>query len=242
MKIEEFGAYTVIALTLFMLISLPGIFFSVPNLNEPTPINQPEFDGSQDVNIPDTRVSNIFLVLMRIVLIILIVFALYKIIPFFRSTVLKSKPQKISEKESEIKLQDARIAAYEILRKALINEKYTNGFIEAYQRLDTDLEYFREIYRPKFWTPKEYAYSVREPVFRPAVYEFVSIFYDIRYGLRQAIRENVEKFITMLDYLFIKDVPEEVKLLMRSAYKEKVKVQDISIPRKGDLTKPGGKR
>ena len=88
------------------------------------------------------------------------------------------------------------------MNNSLASSNYTEGYIEAYQILDEDLDFFREIARPKFYTPKEYAFSVKNPVFKPAVYQFVKIFYGIRYGSIEATESNVKSDKTLNGKIF----------------------------------------
>lgn len=245
MKLNEISIYLTIAFVIYVLVSLPALFITQPRMvePEPDPINEP-FNPDIDVEPREFNPQSFSQVvtIFKIIGILFLVFLLYKMIPYI-SNYSGSKREKesrvLKEKEKIAKLKDARIEAYKILREGLVSQEYTSAFIMAYHTLDNDLQDFREFYRPTFWTPKEYAYAVREPVFRPSVYKFVKIFYDLRYGSIDAKRENLELFILMLDYLFRKDVPQDtLESLTREYEEETSNVKLRPLPRRGDPTKP----
>ena len=245
MKLNEISIYFFTAFAIFILISLPALFISQPRMSEPKPdpdlnISDPNIDiAPKEFN---TSSINTIVTIFKIVGVLFLLFLLFKLIPLINSDTGSNKKKDkriLKEKEKIDKLKDARTEAYKILREGLISGNYTKAFVKAYQTLDKDLQDFRDMYRPPFWTPKEYAYAVREPVFRPSVFKFVAIFYDLRYGSFDAKRSDLELFILMLDYLFIKDVPlDTLDSLTQEYTKETSNLKLRSIPRRGDPTKP----
>jgi hypothetical protein len=138
-------------------------------------------------------------------------------------------------------LEDARIAAYRIIEEGLQNGTYTESFVEAYIALDLALDDFRDIKRPKHITPKEYAFSVSTPVFRPSVFRFVSRFYELRYGGRHANEEDLLAFREQLNFLFIDEVTPTVLDTWQTEYETAVQGTTVfEIPRARDPKRPRG--
>lgn len=243
MKLNEISIYLSIAFVIYILVSLPALFISQPRMVEPDP--DPEFEPFDiDIEPREFNPQSISQIadIIKIIGILFLAFLLYKILPVlsnYRGSKRQKEKRVLKEKEKIAKLKDARTEAYKLLREGLISQEYTTAFIKAYQTLDNDLQDFREFYRPTFWTPKEYSFAVREPIFRPSVYKFVKIFYDLRYGSIEAKEENLEVFILMLDYLFRKDVPQDtLEELSREYEEETINVNLRPLPRRGDPTKP----
>jgi hypothetical protein len=239
---QRYMLYFSIAGLLYLIFLIIAVLNPSPNLTYPTArpqIEPPEFDFNIDFDGSET-VQTIFYIVTGLVL----AFLLYQLMKYGSNIVSNRKKmvkdqEVISPKEAEKRLKDARTRAYVILNNSLASSNYTEGYIEAYQILDEDLDFFREIARPKFYTPKEYAFSVKNPVFKPAVYQFVKIFYGIRYGGAKATEDNIITFISSLDNLFEKDVDRAVKLTMEDEFLVEIKsVNQLHIPYNNDPTKP----
>lgn len=237
---QKYMLYFSFAGLLYLLFLIIAVINPRPNLTYPTArpeIEPPEFDF--DIGSGDT-IQTIFYVVTGL----LLAFLLYQLFKYGSDIVANRKKMTkeeeiISPKEAEKRLKDARTRAYVILNNSLVNAQFTQGYIEAYQILDEDLEFFRDIARPKFYTPKEYAFSVKKPVFKPAVFQFVKIFYGIRYGSIEATESDVKTFISALDNLFEKDVDSATKKTMEADFSDEVKsVRRLHIPYNNDPTKP----
>ena len=193
---------------------------------------------------PTLSSSSISLVSFAIVLLfaILTIVMIFFVVRILRrklrsSTLIKGGTKNVEEKVQSLKFSRSR--AESLLKLALETGEYTTGIINAYIALDEALDNFREIARPKHWTPKEYAMSVKQPVFRPTVYKIVEKFYEIRYGLRLAEEHEVKLFLELLNKLFDSEILGKEKDEMLQEF-EKIKVQflDYQIPTKGSLFKP----
>ena len=239
---QKYLVYFSFAGLLYIIFMVIAVINRQPNLTYPTAIPEiepPEFDLNTDFDGGNT-VQSVFYVVTGLILAIL----LYQLMKYGNNIVSNRKKMvkedaPISPKEAEKRLKDARTRAYVILNSSIQSGNFTEGYIEAYQILDEDLDYFREIARPKFYTPKEYAFSVKKPVFKPAVYEFVKIFYNIRYGGIEATESSLHTFIFALDNLFIQDVDSDIKIKMEEEFKTDLQsVNQIRIPYNNDPTKP----
>lgn len=242
----ELLVYLFISILFFTLVSGPAFFYPKPDLTPP-PSNNP----SQVTNTPSISYNpgngsqslgsfNFYILLFVLGIIALIVF----IIQFgnYYTKTRNSRERKILEDSEKVsKLKFSRNEALKILENALITGNYTQGVIDAYLALDKALDNFREISRPKDWTPKEYAFTVREPIFRPSVFHIVDIFYYTRYAMKEANKEHITQFIFYLNRLFTNEVDEQEK---DSEIKEFLKAKErwnlYAIPIRGDLTKPRG--
>ncbi len=241
-KLNEIFIYFSIIIIIISLLSLPALINNRPNFSEEQDLDidwfdfepsQPSIPGGK-ANNTDTigKIMYTLLIIAGLVIIINLIYLAYK-----NKTSNSNSLKKISKKEAEIKLKDARTKAYAILRAALENGDYTGAYVEAYQTLDADLGYFNELSRPKYWTPKEYSMGIQEPIYRPSVYIIVRKFYLLRYASRYAERDDIISFIEALDNLFINDTSEMIRQQYQIIFDE---LDDIvySIPRIGDKTRP----
>lgn len=210
--------------------------FAIPqraqSVEEPEPIDPPQADLSWLSGF------------IQLLLIVLLVVALYFIFSFIQGrTNWGSFGRMKSEAKSKAKdvqrVKDARIEAFQFIEKGLQTQEYRNYYLLAYLALDEALNSFREISRPKHWTPKEYAYRVNEPIFQPSVFAFVSRFYDYRYGGYSATQEDLLNFQRELHHLFVNEVPEDEAKVMIDAYqKELQKIKHYKIISSDALIKP----
>ncbi|MHA2250851.1 MAG: DUF4129 domain-containing protein [Candidatus Kariarchaeaceae archaeon] len=265
--LTEMSIYLTIGLVFFAAVTIPALLVTDPNLTPPTRSSEtsdqssfsnpftstPSLDTSINTGDPGTvnnspgEIENLsginfnfnFLtyIILTIAAIIFLIF-LIRTVSTFRSYAIDTQEKK-SEKEQVRKVKDARTQAYQILHEGLLEKIYTEPYIRAYQALDTNLDYFREIARPKYWTPKEYAFSVREPIFRPSVYIFVKQFYNLRYGKFEADATDLEQFIYALDRLFVKDIDTQEKEDMEGRFAiETQSISSYQYPEDFDPTKP----
>lgn len=253
---NEFLTYFGITLSLFLIVSIPAFISDNPDLSVPDRREQVSTTSSRtttsttSTTTQTTRsftppeenpVPDILFILMIIIGVIFLVLIIIRI-KGYSSLADRSKSDEIkSEAEGVYKLINSRDEAYRILRKSLETGAFTESFIQAYQVLDQNLDYFREVARPKHITPREYAFSVRKPIFRPSVFNFVKIFYDLRYGSRQASIEDITTFISALEYLFVDEIPiHELNKLMERFEQEMLAYKDFKIPEYFDPSKPKG--
>lgn len=257
---NEILAYLGITLLFFLAISIAAFIsqdpdLSIPERNEPVETTPTTTKPTETTSQGPTRTAgpisppepsplpNILFVLMGLIGLAFLIFIIASIrrASLFSATVRSEKIK--TEEEGVHKLKNARDEAYLILKKSLEVGNYTESFIKAYQVLDKNLDYFREIARPKHYTPREYSFSVREPIFRPSVYSFVKIFYDLRYGSSHAEMENIHTFITALDNLFASDILEIYREEMWNDFNDELKgYKEFTIPATFDPTKPTGRR
>ncbi|MDH5402014.1 MAG: hypothetical protein OEY49_05950 [Candidatus Heimdallarchaeota archaeon] len=160
--------------------------------------------GSSNTNRSNSgSMTNILQILLNIIIFGMIFYALYFVIKKFNIT--KSSGTSINsntEEENFIKLKFTRDISLSILERGLSSGKYSEAVYEAYVELDKALDNYREVSRPKYWTPKEYAYRVSKPIFRPNVYNIVNIFYKVNYGGQIATQADVLTFKNNLIKLF----------------------------------------
>jgi hypothetical protein len=247
----EIFSYILSVLLLFLVLIANVLLFKRVNTRKPTRANLPDVPeltvDPQPVEPSGNPLVGILDFLQIVVLIglgILIILFLYRAAGWYRYNSFRFSRNKEKVIQEQIKkIKDARTRAYEIIEKGLKSGNYTSAFIEAYHALDESLDYFREIRRPKYWTPKEYAYSVSEPVFQASVYRFVDTFYRLRYGMQSAERDDLLNFRLELDYLFVDDVPDDVKQSWITQF-DRIKANRIKyqIPRLIDPTKPRGEK
>lgn len=250
---NEILAYLLIGLGVFVTITIPGFLHNQPDLSQPNNIDtttttqttntvttQPPPNPGSGGSSPLTQLPN----LLRIVILVIVVIVLILLISQFRTirqSTFKREGKEKKEKEQVRQLSRTRDTALEILRNSLITGDYTSSFIEAYVELDHKLEYFRDIARPKHFTPREYSFSVRQPIFQPNVYRFVKIFYRLRYGNQEADRQDIETFIDALEHLFEDEVPQILRNELWMGFKHEMDMyKEFHIPRQFDLTKPKG--
>jgi hypothetical protein len=252
---NEWLAYFGITLSLFLIASIPAFISDNPDLSVPdrketiTTTSSESSTTTTRTSIttrsvpppPDNPIPNILFILMGVIGVIFL-FLIITRVRRYSAVSAREKSDKIkSEAEGVFKLINSRDEAHKILKHSLETGSYTDSFIEAYQVLDKNLDYFREVARPKHITPREYAFSVREPIFRPSVYKFVKIFYDLRYGSRQAAMEDIQIFISALEYLFVDEIPgEEIVNLNKNFENEILDFKDFKIPDYFDPSKPKG--
>jgi hypothetical protein len=257
MKNNELIFYLRIAIAVFSAITIPAIITEEPNLDPPNrqrtatsdePITTSKTTSFSPTNGGPTTGTgsnaNLFRNIMFVLLVVAIggiLFYLIRSLYVMSSSRIQSSEEmeKLEEKKVK-KLIDARTQAYQILRDGIVNKTYTESYIKAYHALDKDLDYFREIARPKYWTPKEYAFSVRDPLFRPSIYSFVKLFYNLRYGMQNAFQSDLEIFIQALDRLFTEDIDLTLRTRLLADYKSELEGQSVyAFPSTRDPTKPG---
>lgn len=250
--VREISFYLLVGVLFFAAISLPIYFYPDPDLSPPEPLP----DQSQGINSssatqqptttqptqevfvdpPQNRGLPNVAPLFGLIAVILLFIGILSLVKRRGLTTMLSTQ---TEDVKVSKLKFSRDQARDILINARKSGDYTLAVIEAYQALDSALDNFREVARPKHWTPKEYAFSVRDPVFPPSVYRIISIFYEVRYGLNQATRENVETFLVYLDRLLVKENSKQEQELETEKFDlTKQLWNQFEIPIKGDLTKP----
>jgi len=247
---NEILTYFVISLFSFMLIVSNAYIFTEPDLSVPkrkklttttTTTNTKSETRTYNRGSSFDQIPNIMLYLIIILAIAGIFLVVGRIHSYSKSNRLDKKTKTKSEKESVFKLKSAREEAYAVLQNSLETKEYTSSFIKAYQVLDTNLEYFRDVVRPKYYTPKEYSYSVRSPIFRPSVFNFVKIFYRLRYGKQEAIRDDILNFISALNNLFVDEISNTLRDKLLMEFTQEVGDQTIyTVPRIFDPTKPRG--
>ena len=191
-------------------------------------------------NIDFILVLNFVLLTLIIITLILLVFIIKKSNFIFRKGGIKRKRKQKSLKEKIIDLNLARKQARVRLLRGIEEREYTQTIIEAYQLLDKGLQGFRKMARPKYMTPKEYAFTVFEPVYQNAVRGIVEIFYRIQYGMQQGKRSQVKDFLFFLDHIFVHDVKsthtqEQVQTRVKNYVTD---FSETFIPHGIDFTKP----
>ena len=178
-RYQRYLIYFSMAGLLYLIFLFIAVLNPRPNLSYPDA--RPQFEPPEfyiDINFSGLEYIQIIFYIITAVIVFILVYQLMK----FGSDIIGKRKRMvkdekvISEKEAEKRLKDARTRAYVILNNCLISKDFTGGYIEAYQILDEDLDFFRDIARPKYYTPKEYAFSVKKPVFKPAVYQFVKMY------------------------------------------------------------------
>ena len=88
-----------------------------------------------------------------------------------------------------------RIDEIVIFLKNCLDERYSQGITEGFERLDIALKEYSKISRPGWLTPREYT-RLNIPYFNhQALLASVEQFYRVTYGERVADREELEKFI-----------------------------------------------
>lgn len=252
---NEFLTYFGITLALFLIVSIPAFISDNPDLSVPDRLEQKTTTSTSRTTTsktttqnpttysppPDNPLPNTLFYLMGIIGVIFL-FIIITRIRAYSTLSTREKSDKIkTEAEGVFKLKNARDDAFDILKESLTTGAYTESFIRAYQVLDKNLDYFREVARPKHITPREYAFSVREPIFRPSVFKFVKIFYDLRYGSHHAEKEAIFTFISALEYLFVNEIPiEEISKLDKDFELDMLKFKEFKIPDYFDPSKPRG--
>ncbi len=108
----------------------------------------------------------------------------------------------ITEKEEEDKelvirrqTLGRRIDEIVLFLKSCLNERYSQGITEGFERLDIALKEYSKISRPGWLTPREYT-RLNIPYFNhQALIASVEQFYRVTYGEKVANKEELEKFI-----------------------------------------------
>jgi len=253
---NEVLAYLGITLSLFLIVSIPAFISDNPDLSTPdrkeqtstttttttTTISRSATTARTNNPPPHQgQVPDILFIIMGIVAVIFLFLVITRIRGYSTITDREKSDKIKTEAEGVFKLINSREEAYKILKQSLKTGTYTKSFIEAYQVLDSNLDYFREVARPKHITPREYAFSVREPIFRPSVFKFVKIFYDLRYGSRHAAMEDILSFISALESLFVSEIPfEEINKMNEDFKNEIMRFKEFKIPEYFDPSKPKG--
>ena len=251
---NEILTYFGITLSLFLIVSIPAFISDNPDLSVPDRREQITTSSTKSTTAsittsssstfsppPENPVPDAIFYIMGLVGIIILFLIIVKVRGYSKFSSREESDEIKTEAEGVFKLKNARDAAFQILKQSFTTGAYTESFIEAYQVLDKNLEYFREIARPKHITPREYSFSVREPIFRPSVYKFVKVFYDLRYGSHQGEKEDVLIFISALEYLFTDEIPIEERLKLNKDFElEMLKFKEFKIPDYFDPSKPRG--
>ena len=253
-KKSEYLLYTLITILWTGLIFVLSMYpTEPPNLIPPERINNtPTTNTNQNgttktmtkTNFRGGSVANVFSLIGKLMLIALIALIIYLLIrqyqkfAFEKSETYQSMNKKLLNKKIG-DLRKAIIEAKKILRNSL-NQKsdYTNAIIEAYHVIDDELTFFREASKPKYWTPKEYAFKVREPLYQVAVRGIVELFYKIRYGKQNATENDVKDFLLFLEGIFLKDLTPSLKKQIDNRLPPLDKTPHFYIPRVHDFTKP----
>ncbi len=194
--------------------------------------------GTQPSSSDFTVLATILQYILVFIMTILVIYVLHRLIKSYRRSA--SDPKVKTDKRERVEnLKFSREKAREILINSKATGEYTSGVILAYQELDSALDNFREAKRPKHWTPKEYAFSVKEPLFKPNVYRIVNVFYKTRYAEISSTLSDVDEFLQALDMLFVSEnSPEEKSRLQTFFDKEFSKERHWNIIPTGDVLKP----
>lgn len=228
--------YMLFGIITFVFLNANTVFYPEPDTSvvaKPHAVSRPTITTT--TKLVSTKSSSGFSIL-AVIIVILVLIAIILLIKSSRRKITLKKPI-----HSDVEhLIFSRDEARKLLQESLSTKKYSTAVVDAYLKLDDSLNTFRNAFRPKFWTPKEYAYRVRDPVFQPSVYKIVEIYYEIRYGYKERTREHVLAFLKYLDILLIKEVPKSEILKMQEELNQITqKYKEFVIIPKGDLTKPG---
>ncbi len=246
---KEMAMYLFAGFGFLVLLILPGILYSkpytdLPKITDPLPTPTPSLPSARNPNVNPPRANLGFLqyivylifFLVAVVVTVFIAYTLRKV--RFGKVERVSKPIRMKEKVKRLKF--SRDEAIRILQNSLMTGKYREGIIEAFHVLDEQLDHFRKIARPKHWTPKEYAYGVINPVFKPSIFMIVDIFYKIQYGMANGTEKDVKDTLVALQHLFIDENDKIRQERLTKWFEEKmneVHKWEI-IPMKTDLFKP----
>ena len=241
---------------ILLIIGVNMIPASTPDLSEPSlpettsssnpsePLISSTFSVKPDNDQNSETINNIAILLKKLlyVFLFIVIYLLYRLIManykgFKLRKIRKEKHEEVENKDI-YSLKMASINAEKILQEALKMGNYTEGVIKAYHVLDKQLASFREIARPEYWTPKEYAYRVKEPIYQNAVKGIVEIFYKVRYGQKSATKEDVLDFLLFLKGIFIDKLNPSLEEHINSKISLKENYDGIYIPRVYDFTKP----
>jgi len=243
-----------VGLIFFGVIAIPIFLYPEPNLAPPDvnpPLEMQDVEEEEEIQVepqnenggsrPDPpsnpQLPNLIPLFVGIALIVVVIGLITLVKRKGVSTGLRNLNE--IEKTKVSKLKFSRDQARQILINAKETGNYTDGIINAYLSLDSALDNFREVARPKHWTPKEYAFTVREPVFQPSVYKIIEIFYSIRYGLNKGTSEQIDTFLQYLDKMLIEELTSQQRETELQEFEQtKESYQRIRVPLRGDLTKP----
>ena len=246
---KEMAMYLFAGLSFLMLLILPGILYTRPNtdlpkITDPLPTPTPSLPSATAPNVNPPRANLGFI---QYILYLIFFLGLITIVVFIAYTLRKVRfgkietvPKTVRMKERVKRLKFSRDEAIRILQNSLATGKYREGIIEAFHVLDGQLDHFRKIARPKHWTPKEYAYGVTKPVFKPSIFIIVDIFYKIQYGMTNGTEKDVRDSLDALKHLFIDENDKIRQEKLTKWFEEKmneVHKWEI-IPMKTDLFKP----
>ncbi len=245
---KEIAFYLSLGGGFLFLIAFPGLrylspdhrlledpIFFLPRIRFPTlrfPIREPPNLNSA---------VGLLQILGLLIALALVIYAVAKLAPLLtRLGARIDQPKEITRREKVEKLKFSRELALKVLYEALETGKFTEAIIEAYHILDEQLTYFRPIARPAHWTPKEYAFAVNKPAFRPSVFKLVTIFYRLQYGKGEANRDDVITCIEAIKRLFVNEVDPVQKKREIEWYNQEVSKERIwtIVPTKGDMLKP----